>query len=165
MSLLSVGGSPPFLVFPPKWLVIQAIFTNELTQVAAILVTTSQVTLYCYLKASYSQIIRVKKSKILGFLIIKPTSSSSFRRNSPQWARASSFLRFLDHNQRRTTVGRTPLDEWPAHRRDLYLTTHNTHNRQTSTPPGGIRTHNLRQRAAADPRLRPRGHWDLQCKF
>jgi len=46
---------------------------------------------------------------------------------------ASSFLmRFLDHTQRRTTVGRTPLDEWSARRRDLYLTTHNTHNRQTS---------------------------------
>ena len=24
----------------------------------------------------------------------------------------SSFLRFLDHTQRRTTVGRTPLNEW-----------------------------------------------------
>ena len=24
------------------------------------------------------------------------------------------FLMFLDHTQRRTTVGRTPLDEWPA---------------------------------------------------
>jgi hypothetical protein len=51
--------------------------------------------------------------------------------DSPQWARASSFTRFLDHTQRRTTVGRTPLDEWSARRRDLYLTTHNTHNRQT----------------------------------
>ena len=28
--------------------------------------------------------------------------------------------------------------------------------------PGGIRTHNLRSRAAADPRLRQRGHWDRQ---
>jgi len=35
----------------------------------------------------------------------------------------------------RTTVGRTPLDEWSARRRDLYVTTHNTHNRQTSIPP------------------------------
>jgi hypothetical protein len=26
--------------------------------------------------------------------------------------------------------------------------------------PGGIRTHNPSKRAAADPRLRPRGHWD-----
>ena len=32
------------------------------------------------------------------------------------------FLMFLDHTQRRTTVGRTPLDEWSARRRDLYLT-------------------------------------------
>ena len=27
-------------------------------------------------------------------------------------------------------------------------------------PPGGIRTHNPSKRAAADLRLRPRGHWD-----
>jgi hypothetical protein len=47
---------------------------------------------------------------------------------------ASSFLRFLDYTQRRTTVGRTPLDEWSARRKDLYPTTHNTHNRQTSMP-------------------------------
>ena len=31
---------------------------------------------------------------------------------------------FLDHTQRRSAVGRTPLDEWSARRRDLYLTTH-----------------------------------------
>ena len=37
-------------------------------------------------------------------------------------------IRFLDHTQRRTTVGRTPLDEGSARRRDPYLTTQNTHN-------------------------------------
>ena len=56
-----------------------------------------------------------------------------FGATAPQWARASSFARFLDHTQRRTTVDRTPLDEWSARRIDLYLTTHNTHNTQTST--------------------------------
>jgi len=45
---------------------------------------------------------------------------------------------FLDHTQRRTTVGRTPLDEWSARRRDLCLTTHNAHNRQISMPPVGF---------------------------
>ena len=50
-------------------------------------------------------------------------------RDSPQWAMTSSFTRFLVHTQRRTTVGRTPLDEWSARRRDLYLTIHNTHNK------------------------------------
>ena len=49
-----------------------------------------------------------------------------FWRDSPQWTMASSFTRFLDHTQRRTTFGRTPLDEWSARRRDLYLTTHKT---------------------------------------
>jgi hypothetical protein len=39
---------------------------------------------------------------------------------------------------RHITVGRTPLDEWSARRRDLYLTTHNTHKRQTSRPPAGF---------------------------
>ena len=38
-------------------------------------------------------------------------------------------MRFLYRTQRRTTVGRTPLDERSARRRDLYLTTHNTGNR------------------------------------
>jgi hypothetical protein len=37
-----------------------------------------------------------------------------------------------------TTIGRTPLDEWSARRRDLYLTTHNTHKRQTSRLPAGF---------------------------
>jgi hypothetical protein len=52
---------------------------------------------------------------------------------------ASSLLRFLDHT-RRYTFGRTPLDEWSARRRNLYPTTHKTHNRQTSMPSAGIET-------------------------
>jgi hypothetical protein len=31
---------------------------------------------------------------------------------------------------RHTTLGRTPLDEWSAWRRDLYPTTHNNNNRK-----------------------------------
>jgi len=31
--------------------------------------------------------------------------------DSHHWARTSSFTRFLDHTQRRTTVGRTPVEE------------------------------------------------------
>jgi len=61
-----------------------------------------------------------------------------FWHDSPQWARASTFTRFLDHTQRRTTLGRTPLDELSARRRNLYLTTHDTLNRQTSMPPAGL---------------------------
>ena len=49
--------------------------------------------------------------------------------SNPQWARASSFTRFVAHTQRRATVGRTPLDEWSARRRDLCITRH--HPQQT----------------------------------
>jgi hypothetical protein len=54
----------------------------------------------------------------------------------PTRVMASSFLRFLDHKLH-STIGRTPLDEWSARRRNLYLTTHNIHKRQTSMPPVG----------------------------
>jgi hypothetical protein len=47
---------------------------------------------------------------------------------------AFSLLTFRKH----TTLGRVPLDEWSACRRVLYLTTHNTHNRQTYMPPAGF---------------------------
>jgi hypothetical protein len=38
------------------------------------------------------------------------------------------------------TLSGTPLDEGSTCRRDLYLTTHNTHNRQTSMPPAELET-------------------------
>ena len=58
---------------------------------------------------------------------------------APRWALVSSFTRFfLDHTQRHITVGRSPLDEWSVRRGDLYLATHNTHNRQTSMPLVGF---------------------------
>jgi hypothetical protein len=74
----------------------------------------------------------------------------------PNTAMASSILRFLDHNQRRTTVGRTPLDE-----SQRPVPENIQHSQQTDIHgPGGIQTQNASKRAAADPRLRPRGHWD-----
>jgi len=78
-------------------------------------------------------------------------------RNSPQWAMASSFTRFLEHTQRRTAVSTTPLDEWSARRRDLYLKTHNTHNSKHPCPRWDS---NPQSQQTADVHLRPRGHWD-----
>ena len=61
------------------------------------------------------------------------------------------------HPVRHTTLGSTPLDEWSARRRDLYLTTQ--HSQETYIhAPGGIRNHNPSKRAATDPRHRSRGH-------
>jgi hypothetical protein len=52
---------------------------------------------------------------------------------APWGPRPLYFSRLHDHTLfRHTTLGSTPLDEEPARRSDLYLTTHNTHKRQTS---------------------------------
>jgi len=82
----------------------------------------------------------------------------SLWRCAPTRAMASSFVTFLDHKQRRTTVGRIPLDARSARRWDLYLTTLTT----DIHAAGGIRTHNLSRRAAVDLSLRPRSNWDRQ---
>jgi hypothetical protein len=76
---------------------------------------------------------------------------------------------FLDHTQRRTTFGRTPLDERSARRRELYLTTHDTHNRQISMHPVGVKpTISTDKRPAAAHLLRswvriPPGAWIFIC--
>ena len=44
----------------------------------------------------------------------------------------------LSNSVRLATLGRTPLQEWSARRRELYLTTHNNHKRQTSMPRAGF---------------------------
>jgi len=84
--------------------------------------------------------------------------SFSFLRNSPQWARASSFLRFLDHTQRRTSQQDSSGRVISPSQSPL---PHNTQHSQEKDfhAPGGIRTHIPNKRAATDLRLRPRGHW------
>ena len=52
------------------------------------------------------------------------------------------------------TLGRTPLDEWSARRKDLYSPTNN----HDIHAPDGIRTRNPSKRATADPRLTARLH-------
>nr|QHH25535.1 NADH dehydrogenase subunit 2 [Trypetoptera punctulata] len=54
MSLLSLGGLPPFVGFFPKWMVIQLLSTNHQFVMMTILVTFSLVTLFFYLRMGYS---------------------------------------------------------------------------------------------------------------
>jgi hypothetical protein len=73
-------------------------------------------------------------------------------RSSPSGSRPPHFRSSMI-TLRHTTHGRTPVDEWSARQRDLYVTTQ-------FHVPGGIRNHNPNRRSTADPHLRPRGHWD-----
>jgi hypothetical protein len=59
---------------------------------------------------------------------------------------------------RHTTLGRNPLDDRSVRIRDLYLTIHNTHNRQTAMPLTGFEPVIPRGERPSDPRFRPRGH-------
>jgi NADH-ubiquinone oxidoreductase chain 2 len=65
INLLSLGGLPPFLGFTPKWVLINTMLPNNLFM-PTILVLTSLITLFFYLRLSYS-----------AFLISKsPTSAA-----------------------------------------------------------------------------------------
>jgi hypothetical protein len=85
----------------------------------------------------YSRVTHEER-KPLSTELLNSYISFLFWHKSPDWARASSFTRLIDHTQRRTTFGRTPMDECSARRRDLRLPKYNTHNRQTSIPPVGF---------------------------
>nr|YP_010268835.1 NADH dehydrogenase subunit 2 [Halobates hayanus]UIG88214.1 NADH dehydrogenase subunit 2 [Halobates hayanus]UIG88238.1 NADH dehydrogenase subunit 2 [Halobates hayanus] len=50
MMMLSLGGLPPFLGFLPKWLVIQSLMNNECKMTIFILMMTSMITLFYYMR-------------------------------------------------------------------------------------------------------------------
>nr|WGO58042.1 NADH dehydrogenase subunit 2 [Rhabdoblatta incisa] len=56
-SLLSLGGLPPFLGFLPKWMIIQFMVSNWSMTIISLMVVFSLITLYYYLRISYSAFI------------------------------------------------------------------------------------------------------------
>ena len=60
---------------------------------------------------------------------------------------------------RHTTLEGTPLGGGSARRRELCLKKQHSQERDINIA-GGIQTRSLSKRAASDPCLRPRGHWD-----
>ena len=104
-------------------------------------------------------ILSPKRSVCINYINL----SNFFLAHQPNAGHSRSFLRFLDHTQWHTTVGRTPLDKGSVRCRDLYLTTiHNTLKRQTAISPAGFESTNPSKGTAADPRLRRLGHWYRQ---
>ena len=83
-----------------------------------------------------------------------PTHSNIQGSTAPSRSRPSCCLGFTI-TLRHTTFGWTPLDEWSARRKDLYLTKHNTHNRQASMHPEGLRDSNPQSQQASGRRFKP----------
>nr|YP_009469770.1 NADH dehydrogenase subunit 2 [Eomantis yunnanensis]AVE15768.1 NADH dehydrogenase subunit 2 [Eomantis yunnanensis] len=57
ISMLSLGGLPPFLGFFPKWIIIQFMAQNLMIIMAMILIMTSLLTLYYYMRIMYTTIM------------------------------------------------------------------------------------------------------------
>ena len=93
--------------------------------------------------------------QVNSFLLLSSSSSSSSWHKSQTRVRASSFSTFLYHTQWHITVGRTPLDEGSARRRQ--------HSQETDFHAcRGVWTRNPSKWSDVNPRLRPLGHWDHQ---
>lgn len=56
-TFLSLGGLPPFLGFLPKWIIIQLLTQNERYFLISLIVVFSLITLYYYLRISYSSFL------------------------------------------------------------------------------------------------------------
>nr|WGO58081.1 NADH dehydrogenase subunit 2 [Rhabdoblatta orlovi] len=80
-SLLSLGGLPPFLGFLPKWMIIQFMVTNWSMTIVSIMVISSLITLYYYLRISYS-----------AFIILNTEPSWIFKNNENTKIMIISFL-------------------------------------------------------------------------
>nr|AVN67340.1 NADH dehydrogenase subunit 2 [Byrsotria fumigata] len=73
-SLLSLGGLPPMLGFMPKWIIIQYLTHNSHILISTIMVTLSLITLYYYLRITYSSFILLNS---------QPTWITSVSKNNP----------------------------------------------------------------------------------
>nr|AIW64764.1 NADH dehydrogenase subunit 2 [Pielomastax soochowensis] len=56
VSLLSLGGLPPFLGFFPKWIVIQMLVEEKMIVLISMLVVTTLITLYFYLRLAFASL-------------------------------------------------------------------------------------------------------------
>nr|YP_007627018.1 NADH dehydrogenase subunit 2 [Lentula callani]AGC22309.1 NADH dehydrogenase subunit 2 [Lentula callani] len=85
ITLLSLGGIPPFIGFLPKWMVMQTMIENKLSSIMTIMVMTTLITLYYYMRIGFSALIinytemtwtmnKIKVKQNLLFMIMVMTS-------------------------------------------------------------------------------------------
>nr|YP_009740550.1 NADH dehydrogenase subunit 2 [Paratonkinacris vittifemoralis]QID03512.1 NADH dehydrogenase subunit 2 [Paratonkinacris vittifemoralis] len=76
LSLLSLGGLPPFLGFLPKWIVMQFMVENNMTIMMTIMVMMTMITLYYYMRISFSALILSYSEN--SWSMINPSNKTSF---------------------------------------------------------------------------------------
>nr|AZL35881.1 NADH dehydrogenase subunit 2 [Okiscarta uchidae] len=72
MTLFSMGGLPPMLGFLPKWMVMQSMIINKDYLISIVMVMTSLITLFYYIRISLMMIlVNSEKPKIMSIMIDK----------------------------------------------------------------------------------------------
>nr|YP_010827573.1 NADH dehydrogenase subunit 2 [Galinthias amoena]WFD61169.1 NADH dehydrogenase subunit 2 [Galinthias amoena] len=71
ISILSLGGLPPFLGFFPKWITIQFMAENLMTFTSMILIMSSLLTLYYYMRMMFTTLM-ITNSEIIWSMSIYP---------------------------------------------------------------------------------------------
>jgi len=116
------------------------------------------VELYLYFPVCLNCVMLNKHTEKFTFLL-----TLLFTAQNPLWSRASSLSRLHDHTQCHTTHSVGHL--WTSDQPVAEILHHTTLPTDRHPCPGGIRTRNPRNQEVADPRFRPRGHWDRNFTF
>nr|YP_010133061.1 NADH dehydrogenase subunit 2 [Ophichthys cuchia]QWE36553.1 NADH dehydrogenase subunit 2 [Ophichthys cuchia]UZC55289.1 NADH dehydrogenase subunit 2 [Ophichthys cuchia] len=66
LILLSLGGLPPLTGFLPKWLILQELTKQNLTPMATIAALSALLSLYFYLRLSYSMTLTISPNNLTG---------------------------------------------------------------------------------------------------
>nr|ASY98041.1 NADH dehydrogenase subunit 2 [Idolomorpha lateralis] len=74
ISMLSLGGLPPFLGFFPKWIVIQYMAQNLMLMTSMILIMSSLLTLYYYMRIMYTTLM-ITNSETLWMMMLHPKNN------------------------------------------------------------------------------------------
>ena len=93
-----------------------------------------------FLRAQYLNLPLTQRNSMSQYFHIGPKMLPPPLARQPPSGPGPPHCRGFTITFRHTTLGRTPLDEWSAWRRDLCLITYNIY--KTSMPPGGNRTRN-----------------------
>nr|QCI09183.1 NADH dehydrogenase subunit 2 [Geotomus sp. FS-2019] len=64
ISMLSLGGLPPFLGFLPKWIAIQTLMWNNMYTIVMIMTMMSLITLFFYMRSMMSMLINLSDATI-----------------------------------------------------------------------------------------------------
>nr|YP_010248582.1 NADH dehydrogenase subunit 2 [Trachys variolaris]QTK22436.1 NADH dehydrogenase subunit 2 [Trachys variolaris] len=73
MNFLSLGGTPPFIGFLPKWMVVQSLINNQAYLMSLIIILMALITLYYYLRIAMTS-----------FLFSNPPVTINFKLNKPE---------------------------------------------------------------------------------